>query len=257
MVIKIIDLDEFMDRNSLWAPDSYFQSPYEVLAIMRYRRKKRYLVEHGNRLTWWDADLFEIIDEAIPRDWISICYKKFHRYKNKNYYFNIPINYYHGPKTFLDNPDFFFDILDEPADAYRFYCNHLKKNVITEKFDKSNTDDLKIFLFNSCIQDAKLEGVSYESGEGCLKIRIYNPIFSTKLELTFCEVGSVLAIRGNEFENREKIISLTVEEDYSYLKNWLPDCDEKNKDSIYLMFQMFSGDELHIVSRNVVFEIVE
>lgn len=48
-----------------------------------------------------------------------------------------------------------------------------------------------------------------------------------------------------------------MEEDFTYLKKYLSDCDESVDSNLYLLFQMFSGDELHIVSKEVIIEIAE
>lgn len=123
------------------------------------------------------------------------------------------------------------------------------------RFDKSETKELKELLYNSCIHDAKLESVRYERGEDCLKVEAFNPIFNVKIDLTFRDVGIILMIGDNGLGSRETIISLTAEEDFSYLQNYIQKYSESIEDSLYLLFQMFSGDELHIVSKEVIVEI--
>ena len=124
------------------------------------------------------------------------------------------------------------------------------------KFNKNNTEELKEFLYNSYCHDAKLENVKYNCREDCIKIELYNPIFNSKINMTFLNIGVALAIKGGWPGSRETIISLTVEEDFSYLQNHLLKCSEYMKDTLYLLFQMFSGDELHIVSKEVIAEII-
>ena len=43
---------------------------------------------------------------------------------------------------------------------------------------------------------------------------------------------------------------------FKKLQNYLIKHSENTDDSIYILFQMFSGDELHIVSKEVIIEIV-
>lgn len=124
------------------------------------------------------------------------------------------------------------------------------------RFDKNNIKEIKDFLYNSCVHDAKMESVEYKCGEDTIKIELFNPIFNVKINLTFHNIEIALAIKGKAHGSRETIISLTAEEDFSYLQNYLPNHGEGIKDSLYLLFQMFSGDELHIVSREVSVEIV-
>lgn len=123
------------------------------------------------------------------------------------------------------------------------------------KFNNNEAEELKALLYDSYIHDAKLESVRYECSEDSLKVEAFNPIFNVKIDLTFCDVGIALAIRGNDLGSRETILSLTAEEDFSYLQNYIQKCSESIEDSLYLLFQMFSGDELHIVSREVIVEI--
>ncbi len=124
------------------------------------------------------------------------------------------------------------------------------------RFNKNNIKELKEFLYNGYYHDAKLKNAHYDSGEDSLKFELYNPIFKVKINLTFHNIGIAFAVKGEWTGSRETIVSLTVEEDFSYLQNYLLKHSEYMEDSLYLLFQMFSGDELHIVSREVIVEII-
>lgn len=124
------------------------------------------------------------------------------------------------------------------------------------RYKKSNIRELKEFLYNSCVHDAKLKNINYDCSEGNIKIELFNPIFDVKIALTFLDIEIMLMVKGEWCENRETIISLTSEEDFSYLQNYLIKHGESMEDSLYMLFQMFSGDELHIVSKEVIIEIV-
>lgn len=124
------------------------------------------------------------------------------------------------------------------------------------RFDKCHIKELQEILYYSHIHDAKLESVRYERREDRLIVETFNPIFNVGLNLTFRDVVIALAINGNELGSRETIISLTVEEDYSYLQKYIQQYSKSLENSLYLLFQMFSGDELHIVSKEVNVEIV-
>lgn len=63
-------------------------------------------------------------------------------------------------------------------------------------------------------------------------------------------------IVGHELGDRETILSLTAEEDVSYFQNCTKVCGDVLCDSVYLLLQMFSGDELHVVSKAVIIESV-
>lgn len=124
------------------------------------------------------------------------------------------------------------------------------------RYNKNNTKELKEFLCNSYVHDAKLEKVKYDCREDNIKIELFNPISDIKIDLTFLNIEIALAIKGEWSGNRDTIISLTVEEDFSYLQNYLLKHSEYMEDSLYLLFQMFSGDEVHIVSKEVIAEII-
>ena len=123
------------------------------------------------------------------------------------------------------------------------------------RFDKNNTKQLKEYLYNSCVHDAKFENVGYKCEEDSIIIELFHSFFNVKIELLFHNIEIALAIKGKENGSRETILSLTVEDDFSYLQNYIPIHWEGVEDSLYLLFQMFSGDELHIVSKEVIVEI--
>lgn len=124
------------------------------------------------------------------------------------------------------------------------------------RFDQSKLKELKDFLYNSCVHDAKLENVGYNFGEDAINIELFNPIFHVKMNLVFHHIEIALAMKGTAHGSRDTIISLTAEEDFSYLRNYLSNHSEGIENSLYLLFQMFSGDELHIVAKEVSIEIV-
>lgn len=125
------------------------------------------------------------------------------------------------------------------------------------KFDKSRIGDLKEYLYQSNVHDAKITTINYESKKKILIIKLINPIYDNEITLNFEKVKVVLSISGKEFGSRETIISLSAEENYSYLQNCTNVCGNSLFDSIYLLFQMLSGDELHIISKYVLIEDIK
>lgn len=126
------------------------------------------------------------------------------------------------------------------------------------KFDKHRIKELKELLFNSYAgntHDAIIESFQYEYGEGRLKVETFHPFYRVRLSFTFHDIEILLATKGYWHGSRETILGLTVSEDLSYLQNCLPRCREDIEDSLYFMFQTFSGNELHIVCREVSIEI--
>ena len=122
------------------------------------------------------------------------------------------------------------------------------------EFDKSQIEALKEYLYYSYVHDANIETISYDRGKKIFEIRIFNPIYKSKINLIFEGVKIILSISGNELGNYNTILSLTAEEDFSYIQNCTKIYGDYFVDSLYLLFQMFSGDELHIVAKNVFVE---
>ena len=125
------------------------------------------------------------------------------------------------------------------------------------RFDKNNIGELKEFIYKSCPHDATVENVKCSCKGNSIEIELYNTFFNVGMNLIFRNVEIALAVKGKEYGSSETILSLTVEEDFSYLQNYLLKHGEYTEDSLYLLFQMFSGDELHIVSKEVLIEIAE
>ena len=123
------------------------------------------------------------------------------------------------------------------------------------RYNKNNSEELKAFLYNSHVHDAIIENVKFDCTEDRIEIDLLNPISKSKMRFTFLDIAIVLKIRGEWAGSPETIISLTVEDDCSYLQKYLRKHYCHMEKTLYLLFQMFSGDELHIVSKEVIVEI--
>ena len=66
------------------------------------------------------------------------------------------------------------------------------------RFDKHNAEELKVFLYNSYVHDAKLENIGYECGEDILKIKLFNPIFDVKIGIV--KICAVRNPQKSEFQ---------------------------------------------------------
>lgn len=134
-------------------------------------------------------------------------------------------------------------------------CSNVQR-VTMPSYNKNNVKELKELLYNSYVHDAELENAEFDFKEDSIKITLSNPIFGAKIDFTFLNIETALTIKGDWQGERATIVSLTVEEDFSYLQKYLTKHGEY-MDSLYLLFQTFSGNELHIVSKEVIVEIVE
>ncbi|MBQ8183745.1 MAG: hypothetical protein IJ025_07610 [Clostridia bacterium] len=120
------------------------------------------------------------------------------------------------------------------------------------RFTKEQTKELNEFLCNCCyIHDAKIDRVMYKQREKELMLNILNFNFNVKFNLIICGIEILLATKGNYFGDSNTILSLTLE-DISYWESFSHEHNMSTSDSLYMLFQMFSGDELHVVFKEII-----
>jgi len=123
------------------------------------------------------------------------------------------------------------------------------------RFDSNNVKELREYIYNnSYAHDAIIENIIYNFGTNLVVVELLNPFLNIRSSITFCNIDVALAIKGSEYGSNDTIVSLTVEEDYSYLHNYLSERSVRVENSIYILFQMFSGSEMHIVAKDVIVE---
>lgn len=120
-------------------------------------------------------------------------------------------------------------------------------------FDKSKTKELEDYLYRSAIHDAVFKSSQYNTEKRMLSVEVFNPIYNIEIHFVFCDVKIVLFIPKNEIGSGKTINSLTVE-DCVNMERLICDCNEKLGDALYLLFQMFSDDELHVVCEKLFIE---
>lgn len=124
------------------------------------------------------------------------------------------------------------------------------------RFDKFQIKELKDYLYKSNIHDGRFKYSHYDREKKMLSIDVINPIYNVEINFVFYGVKIIIPIIGNEQGSRETILSLTVEEDdYPHIDNCTEKCEGSIDNSLYLLFQMFSGDELHVISKGVFINI--
>lgn len=125
------------------------------------------------------------------------------------------------------------------------------------KFNKSNIADFEAFLYRSSVHDAELESISYDCGDDCVALKLINPIFNIGYDMRFYNVETTFIIKNDYadwFGSKRTVNSITVEKDFSYLKNYYMRYSEFGASSIYLLIQLFSGSEVHVVFNDVIVE---
>ena len=119
------------------------------------------------------------------------------------------------------------------------------------KFNKKSFKKLKEHIYSSCIHDAVVQSIEYNHNEKILIIDAENSFFNTEFRIIFSDIECLLSIKGRQFGNDKSIISFTAEDDFSYLYNYLNSHVAFDENNVYILIQMLSGSELHILSQEV------
>ena len=125
------------------------------------------------------------------------------------------------------------------------------------KFNKRNIDELKKHLYDSYVHDSKIVSFECYFGKDSIQIELFNLIFNQRIKFIFNKIDLTLITKGNFGGSKETVSSLTAEENFAYLQKYVSNYNDFSDESIYMVFQFFSGNELHIVAQSVDFEIVK
>jgi hypothetical protein len=128
MKVKLRNREEFSKREFIDAMIISGERDYDVYAIVDFGKGPCYLTLDCNKVWWYEAKFFKIVDEKVPSYWVKIEYKRWYKLKNKDYDFSIPIKLFYGPKELVDDPTFLFDIDENLELAYHFLISFLKKH---------------------------------------------------------------------------------------------------------------------------------
>ena len=120
-----------------------------------------------------------------------------------------------------------------------------------KRYDKTNIKDLKNAIYYSNVHDAQLGKVEYDCDNQILDVKAFEFINKHEINFIFAEVELVLYMHNQEMPTHDPktIISFSVENDYSYLNNYIKHYN--NESALYFVFQMLNGDELHIISNTI------
>lgn len=123
------------------------------------------------------------------------------------------------------------------------------------KFSKEDIPELKDYLYHSYIHDAKLKRFHYRWRESRLELTAVNSIFHEKEDFAFLGVEAVCIREGHELGRNDTILGLSVQEDLAQLRDYIRAPLENEAECLHLIFELFSGTELHIAARETAVEI--
>lgn len=127
------------------------------------------------------------------------------------------------------------------------------------RFDKSKMDELKEFLYHSDSHDAEIKNSKYDMENKIYYINLYNSILNVEMNFIFYNVKIVMFFKDYNYGQlsgySDQIYCLSVEENYSLFKSNPNLHDDYYNDTLYLLFETFSGDALHVVCNEVSIDI--
>ena len=122
------------------------------------------------------------------------------------------------------------------------------------RFDRSQYNALRTFLSASYVHDAQIEKFNYDHDVGALYVYATNHFYRRNYRFSFLSLKSILFVKNHQFGSYETINSLTVEDNTTLTESPIYIADNQHSQYLYLLFQLISGDEIHIVSREVIIE---
>ncbi len=115
-------------------------------------------------------------------------------------------------------------------------------------FDKSQQNALRSYLNNCYIHDADICSFQHNKDNNTLSIRMENSLFNQDITIILSEVKLFYTASEPISNSRDSVFSLTVEDEKT-ADVWNRE-DNKNM-CIYLLIQMLSGLEIHILAQTV------
>lgn len=129
------------------------------------------------------------------------------------------------------------------------------------KFDNNRLDELKLFLRTIPAHDAEFDSIKYDKLGKKVIINIHNPIPNdplcigkSNMMIEFNKVSLFLSLDTDKWGSDDTILILTLEDDYELIKKIVSD-DIISDKHLYFIFQMFSGNEIHILCKEALFDI--
>ncbi len=121
-------------------------------------------------------------------------------------------------------------------------------------FTSQNKRALQEFLVESSVHDAYYEEFLYNWEDKKLFVSLYNSINNKKIDMVFEGISILITTNLDIWGTNNTLLSLTVEDDALPIQSFLEKINGDNKsfyNSLYVVFQNFSGNEMHIICEKV------
>ena len=114
-------------------------------------------------------------------------------------------------------------------------------------FDSTNKNNLKEYLTVINTHDARFARFDFQKKENTLFIQTTNPVWGGQLSFEFQKVSAIHFTAGAEIGDPDEIIGVTIEDS-------CPSAKTVPENTLCLLFELFSGDEIYIVSKRIVIQ---
>lgn len=122
-------------------------------------------------------------------------------------------------------------------------------------YNIDNKRELTEYLSSIPVHDAYFKTISYNKPEKKFSIELYNDITDTRIKIVFSQVKFLFSIDSDRWGVNESISSLTLESDFSQFIKIFEQYKIKVTNELYFLFQMFSGNEIYIICKEVYFNM--
>ena len=127
------------------------------------------------------------------------------------------------------------------------------------RFDVSQKEQVSLFLRELPTHDAKFSTVEYLPSKKELCIRLISFDNSYLLKLVFYQVRLLISTGFDLWGMNDTILALVLEDDFKIISSLAKQISFHNinmQDSLYFVFQSFSGNEIHIVCEAVETDLI-
>lgn len=113
---------------------------------------------------------------------------------------------------------------------------------------------MRDYLYKSAVHDSHFKDIVYDPLQHIVKVVLFNPILGKTITINFLKVKLLLSISDNKWGADQSISSLTLES-IEQASVTFPMVNKRDLErNVYLLFQLFSGNEIHIIAEYVSFD---
>ena len=118
-------------------------------------------------------------------------------------------------------------------------------------FNRLNRQEFEEFLLLSYVHDSRIQTIEVDISKRTIKIVLVNRYDCVGYSFCFREVSAAYGFEGEWIGEKDMVLGVVLEDQIPVesLKSFLH--KEISEDEFHLLFQLFSGSEIHIISSEV------